>query len=106
MVLEDGHDGEAVRPHVNVQKKRHDALEASRRAEQLSKMKEDARIRKDILRAAREAVQVPKPVTKASRARRRKRKEDRARDSPQQSVNGGFFVTQGDDYGDASELIG
>ena len=103
-----------------VQKKRHDALEASRRAEQLAKMKEDARIRKDILRAAREAVQVPKPVTKASRARRRKKKEQRraASQSPD-GGGGGFFITDASGferqggggggsggYGDASQLIG
>jgi hypothetical protein len=53
-----------------VQSKRHETLERGRRAERLMKIKDDRRIRSEILRAAKGEVSVP-PVSPKKRTKRR-----------------------------------
>ena len=50
-----------------VQKKRHETLERGRRAERLMKIKDDRKIRTEILEAARGVVEVPNVETNAQR---------------------------------------
>ena len=61
-----------------VQAKRHETLERGRRAERLMKIKDDRRIRSEILRAAKGEVSVP-PVSPKKRKKRfhsQKKKEN------------------------------
>ena len=55
---------------ARVQAKRHETLERGRRAERLMKIKDDRRIRSEILRAAKGEVSVP-PVSPPKRSKRR-----------------------------------
>jgi len=54
-----------------VQRKRHEALENSRRARRLEKMKQDRRIQKEILLAAKEALSVPIPKRKKKKKKKK-----------------------------------
>lgn len=54
-----------------VQRKRHETLERGRRAERLIKIKDDRRVRSEILRAAKGEVDVPVPKPKYGRTRRK-----------------------------------
>ena len=54
-----------------VQRKRHETLERGRRAERLMKIKDDRRVRSEILRAAKGEVDVPVPKPRRRGRRRR-----------------------------------
>ena len=82
-----------------VQKKRHETLERGRRAERLLKIKDDRKIRMEILEAARGVVDVPNVETTAQREFRKFQKSKMSRSLP----GGGHFAP--DLRKDASSLI-
>ena len=82
-----------------VQSKRHETLERGRRAERLMKIKDDRKIRTEILEAARGVVEVPNVETNAEREFRKFRKTQMARSLP-----GGGEMTP-DFRRDASSMI-
>lgn len=83
-----------------VQKKRHETLERGRRAERLLKIKDDRRIRLEILEAARGVVEVPNVETNAEREFKRFQ-QTKLRRSMAGGQGGSMYGTMND----ASDLI-
>ena len=83
-----------------VQKKRHETLERGRRAERLLKIKDDRRIRLEILEAARGVVEVPNVETNAEREFKKFQKRKMKR-----SMAGGQGRSMYGTMNDASDLI-
>eukprot|EP00944_MAST-04C_sp_MAST-4C-sp1_P006227 g6227.t1 len=83
-----------------VQKKRHETLERGRRAERLLKIKDDRRIRLEILEAARGVVEVPNVETNAEREFKKFQKRRMKR-----SMAGGQGGSMYGTMNDASDLI-
>jgi|EP00945_MAST-04E_sp_MAST-4E-sp1_P007057 hypothetical protein len=82
-----------------VQKKRHETLDRGRRAERLMKIKDDRKIRTEILAAARGVVEVPNVETNAQREFKKFRRSQMVRSLP-----GGGEMTP-DFRRDASSMI-
>lgn len=80
-----------------VQKKRHEALEVSRRQEMIAKVHEDRRIRRAILQVQKDQVYTPPPISKTTRAKTKKkptRLEPIRSASQDEEGSASFFMTQ------------
>lgn len=78
-----------------VQKKRHEALEKARLKERLEKIKEDRRIRKEILKLTSPHYDVMKSSkTSPGKEKKKKTKKSRKTSKPEEEQDSSFFITE------------